>query len=126
MESVYDSEIGVVLGPSRRGAFLDLPCLCSSSPPSPSPAPANSCSGFEMYIANMFQVVCWLHSRGHNFCLQKSRMSLGRIGIFGENILAVTILSFHRNLCGTRFLSSLILLPGPTVIPDLTCDQPAK
>ena len=33
-------------------------------------------------IANMCQMVCWLHRRGHKFCLQKSRMLLGKIGIF--------------------------------------------
>ena len=27
-------------------------------------------------IANMCQIVCWLHERGHNFCLQKSRIPL--------------------------------------------------
>ena len=32
-------------------------------------------------IANMCQMVRWLQRRGHKFCLQKSRMLPGRIGI---------------------------------------------
>ncbi len=81
----------VSLGPSRRGAFLvfnvSLSCSCSCS---------DWWNCFLKNIAYVCQMVCWLHRRGHNFCLQKSRMPLGRIGIF-----AISICVEHKHLCWT-------------------------
>ena len=95
---------GSTLGPSQMGAFLVFTIS--------SPSSANSYSGFlkcshkhdsldcmlclstlrpycGIYgIANEFsQMDCCLNRKGHNFCLQKSRMPLGRIGVFNLNLL---------------------------------------
>ncbi len=77
------------LGPSRRGdlfkfvQFLVLPLV------------------LKMYVIQHFcnsvcQIVWWHYGRGHNFCSQKSRMPMGRIGIF----LWGNCTPFHENQMG--------------------------
>ncbi len=47
----------------------------------------------------MCQIVWLNYGRGHNFCLQKSRMPTGRIGIFPteKNIIALYLNNYELN-----------------------------
>ena len=73
------------LGPSRKGgAFLTLSVSCSESQSQSQSALSVSCSesqsqsqsALSVNLVEPIELVNWLHGRGHNFCLQKSRMPL--------------------------------------------------